>query len=74
MLHRAVLNNKETRISIVTAIGPDMEKEVKPMEKLMEKEEALYRGMKFKDYYKLQQTNRLDGKTCIDHVRIKPRA
>ena len=71
MLHRAVLNNKDTRISVVTVNGPDLEKEVKPMAELIEKEEALFRGMKFKDYYELQQNNRLDGKTCMDHTRIK---
>ncbi|KAI9115114.1 hypothetical protein K1719_014127 [Acacia pycnantha] len=45
VLHRAVVNKKETRISVVTVNGPDLEKE----------------------------KNRLDGKTCMDHIRIKPR-
>ncbi|KAK4266287.1 hypothetical protein QN277_027234 [Acacia crassicarpa] len=73
VLHRAVVNKKETRISVVTVNGPDLEKEVRPMPELMEREEAVFRGMKFKEYYELQQKNRLDGKTCMDHIRTKPR-
>ncbi|KAI9123244.1 hypothetical protein K1719_006133 [Acacia pycnantha] len=72
VLHEFV-NKKETRISVVTVNGPDLEKEVRPMPELMEREEAVFRGMKFKEYYELQQKNKLDGKTCMDHIRIKPR-
>lgn len=73
ILHRAALNNKDTRISLVSVNGPDLEKVVGPVPELLEKEEAVFRGMNYKDYFELQQKNRLDGKTCMDHIRIKPR-
>ncbi|XP_054805417.1 2-oxoglutarate-dependent dioxygenase 19-like [Prosopis cineraria] len=55
VLHRAVVNKKETRKSVVTANGPDLEKVVEPMPELMKTEEAVFRGMKFNEYYELQQ-------------------
>uniref|UniRef100_A0A6N2LNG8 Uncharacterized protein n=1 Tax=Salix viminalis TaxID=40686 RepID=A0A6N2LNG8_SALVM len=33
-------------------------------------EPAAYIGMKYKDYLELQQSNKLDGKSCLDRVRI----
>ncbi|KAJ6683579.1 hypothetical protein OIU85_007283 [Salix viminalis] len=29
-----------------------------------------YIGMKYEDYLELQQSNKLDGKSCLDRVRI----
>ncbi|KAJ7955570.1 protein DMR6-LIKE OXYGENASE 2-like [Quillaja saponaria] len=70
ILHRATLNNKDTRISLAINNGPQFEKVVGPAEELLKKEEAVFRSMSYKEYFELQQKNRLDGKACLDHVRI----
>ncbi|KAF3435068.1 hypothetical protein FNV43_RR22155 [Rhamnella rubrinervis] len=72
VLHRAVVNNKETRMSIAIANGPALEAFVSPAPKLVEHENhpQAYIGMKYKDYYQLQQSSKLDGKSCLDRLRI----
>ncbi|MCD7447984.1 hypothetical protein HAX54_036804 [Datura stramonium] len=68
-VHRAVVNNKVTRISVVTAHGPSLETIVRPASPLMEKENSTssaYIPMKYRDYLELQQSNQLDAKTCLE--------
>ncbi|KDP41434.1 hypothetical protein JCGZ_15841 [Jatropha curcas] len=69
VLHRAVVNNKGTRISVGTAHGPPLDGIVTPAPELTQAS-AAYRGITFRDYIELQQTSQLIGKTCLDHVRI----
>ncbi|KAK7282569.1 hypothetical protein RIF29_11466 [Crotalaria pallida] len=70
VLHRAILNNRETRISVVLANGPAIDKEVAPAPKLLEKEKSLFKSIKYQDYFELQQKSRLSGKGGLDHIRI----
>ncbi|KAM3377500.1 2-oxoglutarate-dependent dioxygenase 19 [Capsicum galapagoense] len=71
-VHRAVVNNKVTRISVVTAHGPSLETIVRPASPLIEKENSpsAYIPMKYKDYLELQQSNQLDAKSCLDRVKF----
>ena len=73
-MHRAMVNNKATRISIAMAHGPSLDSVVSPAPELLVSskgnEPAAYAGMKYKDYLELQQSNKLDGKSCLDRVRI----
>nr|GLL28623.1 protein DMR6-LIKE OXYGENASE 2-like isoform X1 [Ipomoea trifida] len=73
VMHRAVVNNKEKRISIAMAHGPSPETVVRPTSQLVERAPpAAYRPIKYnKDYIHLQPSNQLDGKSCLDHVRIQ---
>ena len=66
--HRAVVNNKATRISIVVAHGPSLDTVVSPAPELVENESrpAAYMPMKYKDYMNLQ----LGGKPCLDHIQL----
>ncbi|GFY89431.1 hypothetical protein Acr_06g0013710 [Actinidia rufa] len=66
--HRAVVNNKDTRISIAVPHGPSLDTMVSPAPKLVESESrpAAYVPMKYKDYLNLQ----LDGKPCLDHIQL----
>ncbi|OWM87735.1 protein DMR6-LIKE OXYGENASE 2-like isoform X2 [Punica granatum] len=75
VLHRAVVNNKSTRISIALANGPSPEAIVSPAEELLGNgsSRAAYIGMKYKDYVELQQSNKLSGKSCLDRVKIWPK-
>ncbi|KAM1002372.1 hypothetical protein ACFX2C_002815 [Malus domestica] len=71
-IHRAVLNNKSTRISVATPTGPSLETVVTPAPKLVDTAKhpaAAYIGMKYKDYLELQQGSVLDGKVILDRVR-----
>ncbi|KAB5516028.1 hypothetical protein DKX38_026676 [Salix brachista] len=74
VLHRAMVNSKGTRISIAMAHGPSLDSVVSPAPELLVSskgdEPAAYIGMKYKDYLELQQSNKLDGKSCLDRVRI----
>ncbi|XP_030464945.1 2-oxoglutarate-dependent dioxygenase 19-like [Syzygium oleosum] len=72
VLHRAVVNNKATRISIVLSNGPSPDTVVMPAEQLVhgENNRAMYIGMKYKDYLELQQSSVLDGKSGLDRVKI----
>ncbi|XP_028790023.1 flavanone 3-dioxygenase 2-like [Neltuma alba] len=72
--HRAVLNNKDTRLSIVLANGPELEKEIAPAAELVEREEAtMYKKMKYRDYFsKVQQLTGLVNTSRLDKVGINP--
>ncbi|XP_058087662.1 2-oxoglutarate-dependent dioxygenase 19-like [Magnolia sinica] len=71
VLHRAVVNNKSTRISIGIAHGPSLDATVAPAPQLVDNENhpPAYRGMKYRDYIDIQQNNQLNGKSCLDLVR-----
>ncbi|XP_059454766.1 2-oxoglutarate-dependent dioxygenase 19-like [Corylus avellana] len=72
VVHRAVVNNKETRISLGTAYGPPLDTVVSPAPELVDCESygSAYRGIKYRDYLVLQKANHLDSKSCLDRVRI----
>uniref|UniRef100_A0A6N2NJK9 Fe2OG dioxygenase domain-containing protein n=2 Tax=Salix viminalis TaxID=40686 RepID=A0A6N2NJK9_SALVM len=74
VLHRATVNSKGTRMSIAMAHGPSLDSVVSPAPELLVSSEgdepAAYIGMKYEDYLELQQSNKLDGKSCLDRVRI----
>ncbi|KAI4318719.1 hypothetical protein MLD38_032390 [Melastoma candidum] len=59
-------------MSISVASGPSPDTLVSPIEGLLEQtgNRAAYLGMKYKDYLELQQSNVLDGKSCLDRVKI----
>lgn len=52
------------------ANGPSMETIVSPASKLLEFEKPAYKPMKYKEYLRLQQGNQLDGKSCLDRIRV----
>ncbi|KAF7827492.1 flavanone 3-dioxygenase 2-like [Senna tora] len=67
VVHRAVLNNRDARISVVVANGPE----------LVEKEEALLKCTTYSYYFQIQQQSRLpnalwrgmvgDGEASIEY-------
>ncbi|WRX14053.1 Oxoglutarate/iron-dependent dioxygenase - like 10 [Theobroma cacao] len=71
VLHRAVVNNKDTRISIAMPHGPALNAVVAPASKLQDHENnpPAYKAMKYKDYLELQQSSKLDGKSCLERIQ-----
>ncbi|GFS35114.1 hypothetical protein Acr_00g0037940 [Actinidia rufa] len=68
IMHRAVVNNKATRISIAVPHGLSLDIAVSSAPELVESESrpAAYLPMKYKDYMDLQ----LDGKPYLDHIQL----
>jgi hypothetical protein len=71
VVHRAVVNNKETRISFGTAQGPPLDTVFSPAPELVDsKSHSLtYRGIKYREYV-LQKSNHLQWKSCLDRLHI----
>ncbi|KAM7252048.1 hypothetical protein ACFE04_023931 [Oxalis oulophora] len=70
VVHRAMVNNKATRISIASAFGPSLDTVVSPAKALINNESPqAYIGMTYRNYFKLQQSNNIDGKSALDRVR-----
>ncbi|CAK9163582.1 unnamed protein product [Ilex paraguariensis] len=72
VVHQAVVNNKATRLSIGTAHGPTLDKTVRPAPELVDGESfpPAYRGITYREYMEVQQSNELKGKSCLDRIRI----
>ncbi|XVE60549.1 hypothetical protein DITRI_Ditri05aG0137700 [Diplodiscus trichospermus] len=72
VVHRAVVNNKATRISTATAHGPPLDKIVSPAPELVEDSTGhqAYLGIKYGHYMELQQSKSLNGKSCLDQLRL----
>ncbi|XP_050209704.1 2-oxoglutarate-dependent dioxygenase 19-like [Mercurialis annua] len=72
ILHRAVVNQTATRISIALAHGPSLDTIVSPAPELIDREnkKPAYIGITYQEYVQLQQSNQLHGKSCLDRVRI----
>lgn len=73
VVHRAVVNGKATRISIGTAHGPPLETVVSPAPDLVDykaHQPHAYRGIKYREFMELQQSNQLNGKSCLSRLQI----
>ena len=72
MEHRAVVNDRVTRISVAVANGPALDAVVRPADKLVDQERwsPAYVPMKYKEYLEMQQGNQIKGKTCLDRIRV----
>ncbi|ONK60868.1 uncharacterized protein A4U43_C08F23550 [Asparagus officinalis] len=71
VLHRAVVNGTNTRMSIVAAVGPSMDAVVVPAPALVSSESpATFRGISFREYAERQQGNKLKDKSVLDFLRL----
>ncbi|XP_057451865.1 2-oxoglutarate-dependent dioxygenase 19-like [Lotus japonicus] len=70
VLHRATLNNTDTRISVAVVNGPAQDKKIGPAPELLEKEKPLYKSIKYQDYYQIQQKTQLVDKSGLDQIRL----
>ncbi|KAJ1386992.1 Oxoglutarate/iron-dependent dioxygenase [Sesbania bispinosa] len=72
VLHRAVVSNRATRMSLASVIAPSLDTVVEPASELLDKQSnpTAYVGMKHRDYMELQRSNHLYGKSVLDKVKI----
>ncbi|KAA8536407.1 hypothetical protein F0562_028885 [Nyssa sinensis] len=73
LVHRAVVNNKATRISLAIANGPSLDTIVSPAIELVNSEShsVVYIPMKFKKYLELQQNHKLGQKALLDCTKVQ---
>ncbi|TYG85446.1 hypothetical protein ES288_A13G054800v1 [Gossypium darwinii] len=71
VLHRAVVNNRDVRISIAVPHGPALDAIVSPDSKLVENvgNPPAYGAMKYKEYLEFQQGTMLNGKSFLECIR-----
>ncbi|XP_027347783.1 protein DMR6-LIKE OXYGENASE 2-like [Abrus precatorius] len=72
VLHRAVVSNKATRMSLAIVTAPSLDTAVEPAKELLDNQSnpAAYVGMKQRDYMQLQRSNHLYGKSVLDKLKI----
>ena len=70
--HRAMVNPKKERLSIAGFYYPNMKATVGPLPDLVKEDGAKYKNVIFEDYAKLYISSKLDGKSRLDHMKIKP--
>lgn len=60
-------------MSVAIANGPSIDKAVSPVPLLVDSEHPeAYLAVKYEDYIKSQQSKPLDGRSCLDRVRLPP--
>ncbi|OWM67917.1 hypothetical protein CDL15_Pgr010855 [Punica granatum] len=61
VIHRAIVNNRKTRLSIAMANGPSLDTIINPAPELLcsVSQPAAYAGMKYKDYLEIRECIRL---------------
>ncbi|XP_009366815.2 2-oxoglutarate-dependent dioxygenase 19 [Pyrus x bretschneideri] len=70
-MHRVILNNKVTRVSVATVHGPSHNTFVKPASEFVdESHPPKYRGMIYKDSLEANGYHEIDGKSCLQQLRI----
>ncbi|GAB2299055.1 hypothetical protein Dimus_033129 [Dionaea muscipula] len=70
--HRAVVNSEKERLSIATFHGARLDGEIGPAPSLITPQSpALFRRIKALDYFKAHVSCKLDGKSCMDQLRIQ---
>ncbi|OIW10449.1 hypothetical protein TanjilG_00387 [Lupinus angustifolius] len=72
VLHRAVVSNKATRMSLATVIGPSLDTVVEPASELLDNQTnpPAYFGIKQRDFMELQRSNQFYGKSVLNKVKI----
>ncbi|KAH7568651.1 hypothetical protein JRO89_XS06G0028200 [Xanthoceras sorbifolium] len=70
--HRATVNSLKERLSVATAYSPNLDGEIGPAPSLLTlKTPAMFRRIGVKEYYEGRFSNKLDGKSTLDTMRIQ---
>ncbi|KAM3254076.1 hypothetical protein ACQJBY_047918 [Aegilops geniculata] len=74
VLHRALVDREQARMSCVSLLGPCLDAVVEPVPELAVPPLGLgleFRGVKYRDYMEHQQSNKLNEKGALDLVRVQ---
>ncbi|XP_047072933.1 2-oxoglutarate-dependent dioxygenase 19-like [Lolium rigidum] len=73
LLHRALVDDEQPRMSFLSLIGPCLDAVVEPITELARQAPhgAEFRGIKYRDYMEHQQTNKLRENAALDIVRVQ---
>lgn len=75
VLHRAVVGGEQSRMSFVSLIGPCMDTVIEPLPEMAADGRGLeFRGIRYRDYMEMQQSNSINEKTALDIVRVMHQA
>ena len=71
--HRALVNNKVTRMSIALAHGPSLDTVIRPAPELADNEshQPAYVEMTYREFLELQQTGKLRSKFRLNSEQCK---
>jgi len=70
--HRATVNSEKERISVAAFHRPQISKVIGPTPTLVTPEKpALFKKLTVEDYYKAFFSRKLQGKSCLDLMRIQ---
>ncbi|XAR48532.1 Flavanone 3-dioxygenase [Bertholletia excelsa] len=72
VLHRVVVKEGVSRLSVAVGHGPPLGKPVKPAPELVDPISfpSAFRGITYREYIELQQSHELNGKSCLDRIRV----
>ncbi|XP_058104214.1 S-norcoclaurine synthase 1-like [Magnolia sinica] len=68
--HRAVINTEKERLSIAAFHSPAMSTAIGPLPDLTKDSEAYYKTVRREDYVKFILSNKLDGKSTLDAMKL----
>ncbi|XP_047060652.1 2-oxoglutarate-dependent dioxygenase 19-like [Lolium rigidum] len=73
VLHRALVDGKQARMSFLSLIGPCLETVVEPIPELAQEASrgAKFGGIKYREYMEHQQSNKLRENAALDIVRVQ---
>ncbi|KAF7852021.1 hypothetical protein BT93_L1115 [Corymbia citriodora subsp. variegata] len=72
--HRAIVNSTKERISIAMFFNPMLDSEIGPIQSLTTKESpALFRRIKMEKYVKDYFSQKLDGKSFLERMKLQPK-
>ncbi|OMO63561.1 Oxoglutarate/iron-dependent dioxygenase [Corchorus olitorius] len=73
IMHRAVVNNKDARISLPMLYGPNLDTVVSPAPPLLDPvtNPPLYKSLTYREYLELQHKSKIDGTSFADHIHIR---
>ncbi|KAG0474475.1 hypothetical protein HPP92_014161 [Vanilla planifolia] len=68
--HRAVVSERNERISVAAFRTLNVGDTVGPISELVQGEEVLYKTLPFEEYLKILLSSKLEGKSNIDHMKL----
>ncbi|XP_057977285.1 2-oxoglutarate-dependent dioxygenase 19-like [Malania oleifera] len=71
VLHRAIVNNKTTRVSMAVSMAPSIDTVVSPAPELTDADHPpAYLPMKYRDYLEIVHSEKAIGASVLDQIRV----